>query len=90
MSPFFTVFFTEERPLSKRQKKNIFRDDVLHIKIKITQFSGTMDVAILHEEFVEGDALGHQVMIMTMMMVMLLMVIMIMIMNDQNGDDDEY
>ena len=45
-----------------------------------------MDVAILHEEFVEGDALGHQVMIMTMvmmmMMVMMLMVIMIMIMND--------
>ena len=45
-----------------------------------------MDVAILHEEFVEGDALGHQVMIMTMvmmmMLVMMVMVIMIMIMND--------
>ena len=67
-------------------------DFISKVKIKITQFSGTMDVAILHEEFVEGDALGHQVMIMTMMMmmkmmmmmmmVMMLMVIMIMIMND--------
>ena len=61
-------------------------DFISKVKIKRTQFSGTMDVAILHEEFVEGDALGHQVMIMTMvmmmMMVMMLMVIMIMIMND--------
>ena len=54
-------------------------DFISKVKIKRTQFSGTMDVAILHEEFVEGDALGHQVMIMTMMM---MVVIMIMIMSD--------
>ena len=59
-------------------------DTISKVKTKRTQFPGTMDVAILHEEFVEGDALGHQVMIMTMMMMMMmmLMVIMIMIMND--------
>ena len=48
-------------------------DFISKVKIKITQFSGTMDVAILHEEFVEGDALGHQVMIMMMTMVMVIM-----------------
>ena len=48
-------------------------DFISKVKIKRTQFSGTMDVAILHEEFVEGDALGHQVMIMTMMTMMMMM-----------------
>ena len=36
-----------------------------------------MDVAILHEEFVEGSALGHQVE-MTMMMTMRMIMRMIM------------
>ena len=31
------------------------------------EFSGRMAVAILHEEFVEGSALGHQVIMMMMM-----------------------
>ena len=39
----------------------------------------TMDVAILHEEFVEGSALGHQVE-MTMRMIMRMTMRMIMVM----------
>ena len=60
---------------SKGKKKTFLgtMDFISKVKIKRTQFSGTMDVAILHEEFVEGDALGHQVMIMTMMTMMMMM-----------------
>ena len=51
-----------------------------------------MDVAILHEEFVEGSALGHQVemiMIMTMRMIMrMTMKMMTLIMRLTMVDDD--
>ena len=51
-----------------------------------------MDVAILHEEFVEGSALGHQVemtMMMTMRMIMrMIMRMMTLIMRLAMGDDD--
>ena len=39
-----------------------------------------MDVAILHEEFVEGSALGHQVMMMMIMMMMMMIKMMMIIM----------
>ena len=83
---FFCFTITEKSFVWKATKTFLgTMDFISKVNIKRTQFSGTMDVAILHEEFVEGDALGHQVMIMTTMMTMMvvmLMVIMIMIMND--------
>ena len=39
-----------------------------------------MDVAILHEEFVEGSALGHQVMMMMTMMRMMTIMMMMTVM----------
>ena len=50
---------------------------VLFISYKTFFLALTMDVAILHEEFVEGSALGHQVE-MTMMMTMRMIMRMIM------------